>query len=374
MDFRDDPDEAAFRAELRTWLADHRPAGPSPLAGPTRAEYAHAWHRALYDAGWMGLSWPKEYGGRGLSSSHEAIFNDELGRAGAPAAPHVGFLGRALLHYGTDEQRARFLPALLSGDEVWCQGFSEPGAGSDLANITTRATPVDDGYLVNGQKVWTSDAAWADWCLLLVRTDDTEARHRGISALLVDMHSPGVEVRPIVQINGDEEFNEVFFTDVEVPGDALLGAPGEGWAIAMTTVSYERGPADVGFTSRYVRVLRDLAVVAAASTTTTEERMALARAHVELEVLRAHVLRSLCARADGRAPGHEGSIDKLLGTRVEQRLHHVSLDLQRGALTGAAPQALSDYFYSRAASIAGGASQIQRTLIAEHLLHMPRGR
>jgi alkylation response protein AidB-like acyl-CoA dehydrogenase len=374
MDFRDDPDEAAFRAELRTWLADHRPAGPSPLAGPTRAEYAHAWHRALYDAGWMGLSWPTEYGGRGLSSSHEAIFNDELGRAGAPAAPHVGFLGRALLHYGTDEQRARFLPALLSGDEVWCQGFSEPGAGSDLANITTRATPVDDGYLVNGQKVWTSDAAWADWCLLLVRTDDTEARHRGISALLVDMHSPGVEVRPIVQINGDEEFNEVFFTDVEVPGDGLLGAPGEGWAIAMTTVSYERGPADVGFTSRYVRVLRDLAVVAAASTTTTEERMALARAHVELEALRAHVLRSLCARADGRAPGHEGSIDKLLGTRVEQRLHHVSLDLQRGALTGAAPQALSDYFYSRAASIAGGASQIQRTLIAEHLLHMPRGR
>jgi alkylation response protein AidB-like acyl-CoA dehydrogenase len=374
MDFRDDPDEAAFRAELRTWLADHRPAGPSPLAGPTRAEYAHAWHRALYDAGWMGLSWPTEYGGRGLSSSHEAIFNDELGRAGAPAAPHVGFLGRALLHYGTDEQRARFLPALLSGDEVWCQGFSEPGAGSDLANITTRATPVDDGYLVNGQKVWTSDAAWADWCLLLVRTDDTEARHQGISALLVDMHSPGVEVRPIVQINGDEEFNEVFFTDVEVPGDGLLGAPGEGWAIAMTTVSYERGPADVGFTSRYVRVLRDLAVVAAASTTTTEERMALARAHVELEALRAHVLRSLCARADGRAPGHEGSIDKLLGTRVEQRLHHVSLDLQRGALTGAAPQALSDYFYSRAASIAGGASQIQRTLIAEHLLHMPRGR
>jgi alkylation response protein AidB-like acyl-CoA dehydrogenase len=371
VDFRDDADQAAFRAALRAWLGEHVPSDPAPLRGPARAHHAHRWHHALYQAGWMGLSWPVEYGGRGLADSYEAIFNEELGRAGAPPAPHVGFLGRALLHHGTEAQRLRYLPGLLSGDEVWCQGFSEPGAGSDLAAIATRATATVDGYLVNGQKIWTSDAAWANLCLLLARTDADAPRHRGISALLVDMSSPGIEVRPIVQINGDEEFNEVFFTDVEVPRDAMLGAPGDGWSIAMTTVSYERGPTDVGFSSRYVRTLRRLAALATAPSTTAEQRVALARAHVELEVLRSHLLRSLSARA-GRAPGQEGSIDKLLGTRVEQRLHHVSLDLQPGALTGDAPEALSDYLYSRAASIAGGTSQIQRTLIAEHLLGMPR--
>jgi alkylation response protein AidB-like acyl-CoA dehydrogenase len=285
----------------------------------------------------------------------------------------MGFLGRALLHYGSEAQRARFLPGLLSGDEVWCQGFSEPGAGSHLANLAAKAVPGEGGYLVSGQKIWTSDAAWADWCLLLARTDPEAPRHRGISALLVDMHSPGTEVRPIVQVNGDQEFNEVFFTDVVAPPDALLGRAGQGWAIAMTTVSYERGPADVGFSSRYVRTLRALEAVAATIGPTEPQRLALARAHVEVEVLRAHVLRSLSARDDGNVPGPEGSIDKLLATRVEQRLHHVSLDLHGpGVLTGSEPEALSEYLYSRAASIAGGTSQIQRTLVAERLLGMPR--
>jgi alkylation response protein AidB-like acyl-CoA dehydrogenase len=376
VDFRDDAEQAAFRAELRSWLRTNVPSSPSspPLRGPARAHHAHRWHSALYEAGWMGLSWPTRYGGRGLADSYEAIFNDELGMAGAPPAPHVGFLGRALLHFGTEEQRTRFLPGLLSGDEVWCQGFSEPAAGSDLANVSTRATPTSDGYVVNGQKIWTSDAAWANWCLLLARTDVDAPRHRGISALLVDMTTPGIEVRPIVQINGDEEFNEVFFSDVDVPGSAVLGEPGDGWAIAMTTVSYERGPTDVGFSSRYVRTLRHLTELASGPGTTDAQRVAVARAHVELEVLRAHLLRSLCAREGGRSPGHEGSIDKLLGTRVEQRLHHVSMDLQVDALTGDAPEVLSDYLYSRAASIAGGTSQIQRSLIAEHLLGMPRVR
>lgn len=375
MDFRDDPEQATFRAGFRAWLDQHRPTEPAPLSGPERAEYWHRWHRALYRAGWMGLSWPTQYGGRGLSSSYEAIFNDELGRAGAPPAPHVGFLGRALLHHGSEAQKVRFLPGLLSGEEVWCQGFSEPGAGSDLANIATRAVPSSGGYAIDGQKIWTSDAAWADWCLLLARTDTDSERHRGISAFLVDMRSPGIEVRPITQINGDQEFNEVFFTDVRVPSDALLGQGDEGWSIAMTTVSYERGPADVGFSSRYIRTLRELAEWARTSDPSEESRLALARVHVEVEVLRAHLLRSLSARDQGGTPGPEGSIDKLLATRVEQRLHRLLLDLHgAAALTGSRPEALSEYFYSRAASIAGGTSQIQRTLVAERLLAMARVR
>ena len=390
MDFRDSPAEAAFRAEFRAWLARHAPKEPVPLHGPPRARFLGRWHRALYEGGWMGLSWPVEYGGKGLPAVYEAIFNEEIGAAGAPPAPHVGFLGRALLHYGTEEQRAAYLPGLLSGEQVWCQGFSEPGAGSDLAALSTRAELCEfdgdpqGGYLINGQKVWTSDAAWADLCLLLVRTDPAAPRHRGISAVIVDMHAPGVEVRPIVQVNGDTEFNEVFFTDVKVPVSALVGRPGQGWEIAMTTVAYERGPTDVGFSSRYARVLTELegrarAAAEAGRPLDASLRLELARAHVQVAVLRAHVLRSLSARAGGKAPGPEGSVDKLLATRTEQMLHHVAMDVaaelgDAAPLVGAEPAVLSDYLYSRGASIAGGTRQIQLGIVAERLLGLPRAR
>jgi alkylation response protein AidB-like acyl-CoA dehydrogenase len=375
MDFRDDPEAAAFRAEFRAWLTDNAPSAPAPVGGPERARHWNAWHRALYAGGWMGLSWPVEYGGRGLPATYEAIFNDEIGRAGAPPAPHVGFLGRALLHFGTEAQKRRFLPGLLSGDEVWCQGFSEPGAGSDLAALSTRAVAAGDHWVVDGQKVWTSDAAWADWCLLLARTDPAAPAHKGISVLVVDMASDGIEVRPIVQSNGDTEFNEVFFTSVEVPFDDVVGQPGQGWTIAMTTVGYERGPADVGFSSRYVRTMGELVEVARSHPWPGGERAALARAHVAVEVLRAHVLRSLSARADGSPPGPEGSIDKLLSTRTEQLLHHVAMDVHgTAALDGTEPGALAEYLYSRAASIAGGTSQIQRDIVAQRLLGLPRHR
>jgi len=369
----DDPRLAEFRNELRAWLAEHAPREPVPLHGEERARYGAVWHRSLHQGGWMGLSWPEAYGGRGFPAVYEAVLNDEIGRAGAPAAPHVGFLGRALLHHGTEGQRRRFLPSLLSGEEVWCQGFSEPGAGSDLAALSTRAVLLGDHYLVNGQKIWTSDAAWADWCLLLVRTDPDAPKHRGISALVVDMATPGIEVRPIVQINGDTEFNEVFFTDVAVPVDAVVGAPGDGWRIAMTTVGYERGPADVGFSSRYARLLAELVALARANGVDEQQRLALARAHVQVEVLRAHVNRSLARRDDGAVPGPEGSVDKLLSTRTEQLLHHTAMDLFGAApLTGDGAEVLSAYLYSRAASIAGGTSQIQRTIVAERLMGMPR--
>jgi alkylation response protein AidB-like acyl-CoA dehydrogenase len=208
---------------------------------------------------------------------------------------------------------------------------------------------------------------------LLVRTDPDAPKHRGISALVVDMATPGIEVRPIVQINGDTEFNEVFFTDVAVPVDAVVGAPGDGWRIAMTTVGYERGPADVGFSSRYARLLAELVALARANGVDELQRLALARAHVQVEVLRAHVNRSLARRDDGAVPGPVGSVDKLLSTRTEQLLHHTAMDLFGAApLTGDGAEVLSAYLYSRAASIAGGTSQIQRTIVAERLLGMPR--
>lgn len=375
MDFRDDVDESRFRREFRFWLAANLPTRPAPLAGAERARFWRDWHRALYGGGWMGLSWPEKYGGRGLSSMYEAIFNEEIGTAGGPPAPHVGFLGRALLHFGTEEQRRRFLPPLLSGEEVWCQGFSEPEAGSDLAALSTRALLVGDHYVVNGQKVWTSDAAWADWCLLLVRTDTDAARHRGISALIVDLHQSGVEVRPIVQANGDCEFNEVFFTDAVVPSDRIVGNLGQGWQIAMTTVGYERGPVDVGFTSRYARVVTELERMARERNVDAIRKLELARAHVHVAVLRAHVMRDLSARVEGVAPGPEGSITKILSTRTEQLLHHVSMDLNApDALLGDRPDVLSEYLYSRAASIAGGTSEVQRTIVAERVLGLPKGR
>jgi alkylation response protein AidB-like acyl-CoA dehydrogenase len=323
----------------------------------------------------MGLSWPVEYGGRGLAATYEAIFNDEIGSAGAPPAPHVGFLGRALLHYGSDAQRRRFLPALLSGEEAWCQGFSEPDAGSDLGALSTSARLDGDRFVVNGQKTWTSDAAWADWCLLLVRTDPAAPKHGGISTLIADMHQPGVEVRPIVQANGDCEFNEVFFTDAVVPIDQVVGELGQGWNIAMTTVGYERGPADVGFSSRYTRMVKELEGTARQLDIDQVRRVELARAFVRVTVLSAHVLRDLSARAEGTLPGPEGSITKLLASQTDQLLHHASMDLVTPApLTGDRPDILADYLYSRAASIYGGTSEIQRTLVAEHLLHLPRGR
>ena len=373
MDFRDDAEEELFRAEFRSWLAAHKPREPAPFGGSERASFWRDWHRALYNGRWMGLSWPVEFGGRGLPATYEAIFNDEIGAAGAPPAPHVGFLGRAILYHGSDEQRRRFLPGLLSGEEVWCQGFSEPGAGSDLAALSTHASLEGDRYVVNGQKIWTSDAAWADWCLLLARTDREAPKHLGISAIVIDVHQPGVNVRPIVQNNGDCEFNEVFFTNATAPIDNVVGALGEGWHIAMTTVEYERGPADVGFSSRYIRLATELEHAAQDHDIDDLVRLTLARAYVQVAVLRAHVLRDLSGRSDGVQPGPEGSITKLLATQTEQQLHHVAMDLAGSAsLVGERPEVLNEYLYSRAASIAGGTSEIQRTIVAERLLGLPR--
>jgi alkylation response protein AidB-like acyl-CoA dehydrogenase len=378
MDYRDSVEEAAFRTALRSWLATHGRRAPAGATDVERATLLGEWHRDLYRGGWMGLSWPVETGGRGLAPIYEAILNEEVGSAGVLPLPHVAYLGRAIMLFGDERQRSGLLQRLLSGEDVWCQGFSEPDAGSDLASLRTRATrrPAG-GWVIDGQKMWTSDAPWADLCLVLARTDPQASKHAGISAFVVPMSAPGVEVRPITLSNGDREFSEVFFDQVVVDDDAMIGRPGDGWPLAMSTVSFERGPADIGFSSRYTALRTELEADARASgrSTDPETRRVVARAFVITEVLRLHVLRSLSGRIDGTAPGPEGSIDKLLATQTEQELHHIAMGLRGvGPLVGNDPVALREYLYSRAQSIAGGTSQIQRTIVAERVLGLPRVR
>lgn len=376
MDFREDADQTAFRLGLRDWLAHHVPVGWQLMKTPEQARTLRKqWHQALYDAGYIGLSWPVEYGGRGLSPLYEAILNDEAGRVDAPRLPSViNFLGRALITYGTEAQKHTHLAKMLSGQVQWCQGFSEPGAGSDLASLRTRAERQDGHYLVNGQKMWTSGALTADWCLLLVRTDPKVARHRGISCLLTPMAVPGFEVRPIVLADGEPETCELFLTDVKIPQENRVGEEGMGWNIAMTTVAYERGASDTGTISTLRRYLRQLEAVARAQELDRREdlRRRLARVYVDLEALAQNAAYQLSQRMAGKPAGPEGSIGKLLWSRVAQELAHVALEVNGAdALTGRAPQWLSRYFQSRPVSVYGGSSQIQKNILAR-LLDMPR--
>ena len=258
MDFRDAPEEAAFRAELRAWIAANKPES-LPVDEEERVEVLNQWHRALYAAGWAGLTFPVEYGGRGLPAVYEAILNDEIGAAGAPPPAAIGHLTNAIRLFGTDEQKREHLPGMLSCEVRWCQGFSEPNAGSDLAGIRTRGELIDapDGpaYRIDGQKIWTSEAAWSSWCMVLLRTEHDQPAHRGLSMLFVPLDTPGVEAREIVTAYGTREFAEVFFDGAVVPAANMLGVPGQGWAIAMQLLGYERGPADVGWVARLARMV-----------------------------------------------------------------------------------------------------------------------
>jgi alkylation response protein AidB-like acyl-CoA dehydrogenase len=372
VDYDDTPEEAAFRARLRQWLAGHDP-GPPPSIGDSEAEHAYKkrWHQTLYRGGWVGLSWPSAYGGHELSPIYEAIFNEELGAAGvAHAAPPVGWLGRAILAYGTEEQRRRHLPGLLSGETSWCQGFSEPGAGSDLASLRTLALRDGDTYRLNGQKLWTSGAQFADWCLLLARTDRDAPKHKGISAFTLDMRTPGITVRPMKQAWGGTRFCEVFFDDARVPVGDRIGDEGAGWPLATVVLAYERGPSELGAIATYRAEVRHLA---RAITGDPVGEDALARAYVAVEACRLHLLESLTRRAKGEAPGPGSSVDKLLMIRAEQALGALALDAGGLAgLTGDDWEVPSRYLWSRAASVYGGSEQIQRNIIAQRVLGLPR--
>jgi len=347
-----------LRQRLRSWLEQR--AGAFAASGDDYWARQGEWHQALYEAGFFGLSWPREYGGHDLPPVFDVIVDEELARAGAPPRPSLGYLVVGLGRHGTKELRQRFLPGMINGTERWCQGFSEPDAGSDLASLRTTATLRGDVYVINGHKIWTSYSDVADWCLLLARTDPDAPRHRGISAFVVSMHQPGVEQRPLRMINGvTTEFGQVAFDGATVPADQMVGAPGEGWALAMTVVGHEREPSTLGYSARYGKLVRQLA-----GRVGDEVPSELAWAFVESEMLRLHVRRRLSEQLDGVRHGPEGSLDKLLMTWVEQSVGHAAL-----AVGGVGdPELLSAYLYSRAQSVMGGTSQIQKNIIASRIL------
>ncbi|MBU8821308.1 acyl-CoA dehydrogenase family protein [Mycolicibacterium goodii] len=358
MDFRDSPEEAAFRDRLRSWLAEN--AASFKASGDDYWARQGEWHRALYGAGFFGTSWPREFGGQELPPVYDVIVDEELARAGAPPRPSLGYLVVGLGHHGSKELQQRFLPGMINGTERWCQGFSEPGAGSDLASLTTTATRDGDIYLINGHKIWTSYSDVADWCLLLARTDKDVPRHKGISAFIVSMHQDGIQQRPLKMINGvTTEFGQVTFDNAVVPASQMVSAPGEGWALAMTVVSHEREPSTLGYSARYGKLVREMA-----SRVEGRAPEELAWAAVQSEMLRLHVRRRLSEQLDGLKHGPQGSLDKLLMTWVEQSVGHAAL-----AVSGTSdPELLSAYLYSRAQSVMGGTSQIQKNIIASRIL------
>ena len=374
MDFGDAPDEAAFRGRLRAWVEANNPGLP---ASSTSDEYwagQAAWHRALFDHGFFGLSWPVGIGGHGLPSVYEVIVDEELAAAGAPPRPSLGYLVQGLLVHADDDVQRRFLPGLVSGRDRWCQGFSEPDAGSDLASLRTRAEREGDEYVITGHKVWTSYSDDADWCLVLARTDPDVPKHKGLSAFAMSMGQPGVTRRPLRMINGiTKEFGEVIFDGARVPAADMIGAPGDGWALAMTVVSHEREPGELGYVARYTKLVNQLTetVRNAPERYGPEPRRDLAWAIVEAEMLRLHVCRRLSERLEGIAHGPAGSVDKLLMTEVEQAVGHAALTVG-GAGHGETDDTwLKVYLYSRAQSVMGGTSQIQRNLVARRILDLP---
>lgn len=371
MDLFDDEEEVAFRARLRAWLDVHAPRSSLPSDFEGHKTALIAWHQQLYKAGWVGLSWPTEYGGQGLPPVMEAILQEELSRAGAPPPPSIGYIGRAIMRFGSDEQRLRYLPPLLSSQEQWCQGFSEPSAGSDLASLRTRAELRGEAFVINGHKIWTSRARFAHHCFLLARTGASRPKHAGISAVIVDMKTDGISVRPIVEATrNDLHFCEVFFDDVVVPRDKLVGSLGQGWEIAQSVLAYERGPIDIGAQAQQFATLRNIVseVREQGLEADPETRHACARASIAIEVLRLRSLSSLTMRSKGETPGPGGSVDKLLMSSAQQLLLRTAMDVLGPAASIGHREWYNHYLESRAASIYGGTAQIQKSIVANRLL------
>ena len=392
VDFDDTPEEAAVRAAVRAWLEQNaapREAGtvatrrrwrdPSPAAQAEHVRACQEWQRKLFDGGWAGVTWPTEYGGRGGTPIDQAIVNQELARfevAGGALSVGVGMVGPTLLAWGTDEQKSDHLRAILRGDEVWCQLFSEPGAGSDLAGLRTRAEPDGDTWVVNGQKVWTSLAQHSDWAILLARTDPDVPKHRGITFFLVDMTSPGIDVRPLRQIDGVAHFNEVFLTDVRIPSSQVVGPVHAGWRVTHSTLQSERALIGGGAGVRF----EDLRALARATGRSTDPvlRQELARAYTRFELLRFLGLRVQTALSHGVPPGPETSVMKLSFSEHTAALADLALSLEgpSGMLgTDAAPDGgfWQQQFLSQwTVRIGGGTDQVQRNIIGERVLGLPR--
>ena len=384
MELRDTPDEAAFRAEVRAFIDENLPASSKERSARRFEDADLEWSRKLGAAGYAGLTWPTEYGGAGAPYAHQAIFLEELARAEAPS--HVGVIGLGMagptiIAWGTPEQKERYLAKILSAEEIWCQGFSEPDAGSDLAASRTRIEDKGDHFLLNGQKVWSSFAHIADFCILVGLGDPDASRYKNLTYVIVDMHAPGVEVRPLVQITGHPEFNEIFFTDVKVPRENLLGSVGDGWQVAMTTLLHERGT--LGFALSATLAVAVGKLVALAKERNVIDpilRDRIAREWVELQALKYTNYRSLTALTKTGVPGPEGSASKLVWSENNQRLTKLALEIlgSHAQLTNGGGDSDGYWQYqqlrSRGNTIEAGTSEILRNIVAERVLGLPRSR
>jgi alkylation response protein AidB-like acyl-CoA dehydrogenase len=393
MDLNLSPSELQFRDELRAWLAANVPKDWDAKREQTmhqRFDFLKRWQRTMYEAGWAGISWPREYGGRGASLMEQVIFWQELALAGAPPLANVlgvGLVGPTLIAFGTEAQKKRYLSKILSAEEIWCQGFSEPDAGSDLANVRCEARLEDGHYIVNGQKVWNSYGWAAHWCELVVRTDPAAAKHRGLTVLLVDMKSQGVEVRPLRQMTGETEFNEIFFHDVRVPAENLVGKINEGWEVAIGTLMHERGTFGAGLQVMYRRNMDRLIGLSR----TTERnghkaaddpiiRQKLAQCYAEIEIMRWNQMRAFSRITATGVPGPEGSIQKIFWSELNQRFQQVAQELlgPYGQLEAGDPLAVDNgswaygYLRTRGNTIEAGTSEIQRNIIGHFVLGLPK--
>ena len=369
MDFSYSPEDERFRQELRAWLTDNKPARAERVPhddASLAAEVAFLrdWQQRLHAAGYVGLLWPRAYGGRGARPTQQAILNQELARARAPQLLNrvgVNNTGPTLIAHGSEAQKRRFLPPILSADELWCQLFSEPGAGSDLAALRTRAEPDGDGFVVSGQKVWTSYAQFSRWAILLARTDPSLPKHRGLTYFILDMESPGITIRPLRQLTGSTEFSEVFLDAVRVPRAHVVGVVNQGWEIALTTLAHEL--------ARGSKRAADPVV-----------RQEIARRWIDVEIMRLMNCRTLTRLERGEEPGPESSLVKLFWASLTQRLHQLALELEGpyATLVAGSRRAVEDgrwqqaFLWSRVGAIAGGTSEVQANIIAQRILGLPR--
>jgi alkylation response protein AidB-like acyl-CoA dehydrogenase len=378
MDLTPSPQEQAFRDELRAWLAANHP-GPEPDGDVAGFEFRRAWQRRLHEDGWAGVSWPKEYGGRGATLVEQAIYNEEIARAQAPSTVNVLGLamgGPTVIAHGTEEQKQRYLEPILSADEIWCQGFSEPEAGSDLASLKTRAVRDGDEWVVTGQKVWTTLAHHAKWCMLVARTDPDAPRHKGLTYFLMDMEQDAIQVRPLRQITGEAEFNELFIEEARIPHENILGGEGNGWAVAITTLMHERATLAFGLQIRVKITLAELLEEARESGAAADPviRDRLAQLYIETEVLRLNALRGLSAIMRTGVPGPEGSLGKWQWADVNQALTELAIELRGGRAVLDDERWTYRFLRARANSIEGGTTEILKNIVAERVLGLPRMR
>ena len=393
MDLNLTAEELQFRDEFRSWLVANVPKDWSAWREKPLEEsfpYLRAWQRKLYEGGWAAVSWPKKYGGRGATLMQQAIFWEEMARVEAPPMANalgLGLIGPTIIAYGTEAQKKRFVPKILSAEEIWCQGFSEPNAGSDLASLQTEARLNGDDYVVNGQKVWTSYGWVGDWCELVVRTDPNVPKHKGLTVLLVNMKSPGVEVRPLRQMTGESEFNELFFRDVRVPVENVLGQVNDGWNVAISTLMHERGSYGARLHLLFKRNIGRL--IELSRTTLRNNRPAtadpvirqkIAQCYAEVEIMRLNQLRAFGRMTVTGIPGPEGSIQKLVWSELNQRVQQLAQELlgPYGLLLNGDVRAIDNgywsygYLRSRGNTIEAGTSEVQRNIVGHFVLGLPR--